>query len=217
MKQHGILYSRYPAVIVYLFFLLTLSGCITAPDTPVPRFYRLQAADNIQVSVRSKLASGVIIGVGPVGIPEYQNRPQIVTQNENKMLTIAQFDRWGEPLDLALARLVSDNLTALLEGVTIKTYPWNLAIPVKYQLILDVVKLESQLDKDLFFAVQWSIIDAQANKMVLMKKSEFRLPITPHNYSGLVKTLSTACASLSSEIAKALETLGKVGAGAGDR
>ena len=193
--------------IVCLFFILILNGCITAPDTPTPRFYRLQAVDNIQVSAGSKLTSNVIIGVGPVGIPEYQNRPQIVTQNENKMLTIAQFDRWGEPLDLALARLVSDNLTVLLEGVTIKIYPWNLAIPVKYQLVLDLVKLESQLDKDLFFAAQWSIIDAQANKMILMKKSEFQLPINPHNYSGLVKTLSQAAASLSREIADTFVSL----------
>jgi uncharacterized lipoprotein YmbA len=207
MKQHGTLYSRYPAIIIYLFFVLALSGCITAPDTPAPRFYRLEALDSIQAGASSKLASNVIIGVGPVGIPEYQNRPQIVTQNENKMLTIAQFDRWGEPLDLALARLVSDNLTALLEGATIKTYPWNLAIPVKYQLVLDVVKLESQLDKDLFFTVQWSILDAQANKMIMMKKSEFRLAIDPHNYSGLVKTLSQAATSLSREIAKAFEEL----------
>ncbi len=194
-------------VMVYLFFVLALSGCITAPDTPAPRFYRLQSADNIQAGAKSSLISNVVIGVGPVSIPEYQNRPQIVTQNENKMLTIAQFDRWGEPLDLALARLVSDNLAALLEGVTIKTYPWNLAIPVKYQLVLDVVKLESQLDKDLFFTVQWSILNAQTYKMILMKKSEFRLPIDPHNYSGLVKTLSNACAALSSEIAKAFESL----------
>ena len=207
MKQHGVLYSRYPMIIVCLFFILILNGCITAPDSPVPRFYRLQAVDDIQAGGKFNLASNMIIGVGPVGIPEYQNRPQIVTQNENKMLTIAQFDRWGEPLDLALARLVSDNLTALLEGATIKTYPWNLAIPVKYQLILDVVKLESQLDKDLFFAAQWSILDAQANKMIMMKKSEFRLPINPHNYSGLVKTLSQAAAALSREIAKALESL----------
>jgi uncharacterized protein len=194
-------------VIIYLFLVLALSGCITAPDTPAPRFYRLQAVDDTQAGGKLKISPNTIIGVGPVGIPEYQNRPQVVTQNDNKMLTIAQFDRWGEPLDLALARLISDDLTAMIEGATVKVYPWNLAIPVKYQLILDVVKLESQLDKDLFFAVQWSILDAQANKMIVLKKSEFRLAINPHSYSGLVKTLSQAVAALSMEIAKALEEL----------
>jgi hypothetical protein len=42
---------------------------------------------------------------------------------------------------------------------------------------------------------------------MIIKRSESRQPIIPQNYFGLAKTLSTACASLSSEIAEALATL----------
>lgn len=203
MRKYDIL--CYGLVACLLFVLL---GCITPADSPTSRFYRLQAIDKIQLGEEINVPSGLIIGIGPVEIPEYQNRPQIVTQNENKMLMIAQFDRWGEPLDLGLARLISDDLTALLKDANVQVYPWNLAIPVKYQVIMDVIKLESQLDKDLFLVVQWSVLNAQTNKAMLMKRSEFRQPIEPHNYAGLTKTLSAECVELSREIAKALASLG---------
>jgi hypothetical protein len=69
------------------------------------------------------------------------------------------------------------------------------------------VQLDSELDKDLFLVVQWLVLDAQNTKTMFIKRSEFRQPIIPQNYSGLAKTLSTACASLSSEIAAVLATL----------
>jgi uncharacterized lipoprotein YmbA len=86
-------------------------------------------------------------------------------------------------------------------------YPWNPTIAVKYQVVVEIIQLDSELDKDLFLVAQWLVIDAENSKTMIMKRSEFRQPVNPQNYSGLAKTLSTACASLSSEIASALATL----------
>jgi len=204
MKQISL---GYYTGIAGLILVLALGGCIAMSNSPTPRFYALQAIDESYAGEKFNIPSSVIIGIGPVKVPEYQNRPQIVTQDTNNLITFAQFDRWGETLDLALPRLISANLSVILPGATLATSPWNLDIPVKYQVIMDVVRLESRLDKDLSFSVQWSIIDLENKKMVLTKKSEFSKPIEPHNYSGLAKTLSMECASLSGEIARTLSSL----------
>ena len=167
----------------------------------------LQAVSGDQISKKMDLVSDVLIGVGPVKIPEYQNRPQIVTRDKEKMLQFAQFDRWGESLDLGVARLIEEDLTGMLPRAQLTLYPWNSAIPVKYQVIVEIVQLDSELDKDLFLAAQWLVIDAQNTKTLVIKRSEFRQPVMPRDYSGLAKTLSAACASLSGEIAEALATL----------
>lgn len=193
--------------LIGLVLALALGGCVAISNSPTPRFYALQAMDESQANEKFNIPSSVIIGIGPVTVPEYQNRPQIVTQDTNNLLAFAQFDRWGEPLDLALLRLISANLSVMLPGATLEISPWNLAIPVKYQVILDVVRLESRLDNDLSFTVQWSVIDLENKKMMLTKRSEFSKPIEPHSYSGLAKTLSMECASLSGEIAKTLSSL----------
>ncbi len=72
---------------------------------------------------------------------------------------------------------------------------------------MEIVQLDSELDKDLFLVAQWFVIDAQDANTMIIKTSEFRQSIIPQNYSGLAKTLSMACASLSSDIAEALATL----------
>ena len=186
---------------------LVLGGCMSVPNSPTPRFYMLQAVYENQVSKKTNIASDVVIGVGPVKIPEYQNRPQIVTQDKEKMLKFAQFDRWGDPLDLGMTRLIRENLAVMLPEAKFTLYPWNSSVPVKYQVVVEIVQLDSDLDKDLFIVAQWLVIDVQNTKTIIIKRSEFRQSIVPQNYSGLAKTLGMACASLSSEIAEALATL----------
>jgi len=190
-----------------LYLALIVSGCLSIPSSPTPRFYALSAVNENQVSKKINIASDVLIGIGPVKIPEYLNRPQMVTQDKKKMLQFAQFDRWGGSLDTGLARLIREDLTVMLPGAKLTLYPWDPSIAVKYQVSVEVVQLDSKLDKDMFLVVQWMVIDVQNSKTVIIKRSEFRQPIVPQNYSGLAKTLSTACASLSSQIAEALGTL----------
>ena len=204
MKQIGI---RSCAVMGVACLALVLSSCMSVPNSPTPRFYMLQAVDGNKVSKKINTAPDVVIGVGPVKIPEYQDRPQIVTQDKEKMLKFAQFDRWGEPLDLGMTRLIRENLAVMLPEAKFTLYPWNSSVPVKYQVVVEIVQLDSDLDKDLFIVAQWLVIDVQNTKTIIIKRSEFRQSIVPQNYSGLAKTLSTACASLSSQIAQALGTL----------
>jgi len=187
--------------------LLVLSGCISVSSSPNSRFFMLQAMDKDQVSNKFSIPADIIIGIGPVKIPDYLDRPQMVTRNKNNTLSFAQFDRWGESLDFGLERLVNKNLSLMFPGVPFEMFPWNLILTVKYQVIMDVVQLDSRLDQDLNLVVQWSIIDLEEKKMVFTKRSELRQPVTPHSYAGYVDALSVASASLSTEIAQALSTV----------
>jgi hypothetical protein len=189
--------------------LILLNGCISVSNSPTPRFYVLEALDKNKVEKKINIISDIVIGVNPVKIPEYIDRPQFVTINEEKMLTFAQFERWGEPLALGVARLVREDLTVIMPRVNCVLYPWNPSVAVKYQVEVEIVQLNSELDKDLFLSVQWLVVDTQNTKTIPIKRSEFKETILLHNYAGLVKALSTACASLSVEIAEAIETIEK--------
>ncbi len=195
------------AVMVCTGIILIAGGCVSVPNSANPRFYMLETTAKSGAAETFGVAPGTIIGVGPVRIPEYLNRPQIVTKDKNGLLTFAQFDRWVEPLDRGLTRLIRGNLEVMLKDANFEGFPWNMGIPVNYQVIADVVQLEAELDKDLSLAVQWSIINVQDNKMMVTKKFELKNPIKPHNYSGLVKALNDSCALLSIEIAKTIASL----------
>jgi len=188
-------------------FMLFLSGCLSVSESPNPRFYMLKPIDASDAGSQFSVPANTIIVIGPVKIPEYQNRPQIVTQDNNKMLTFAQFDRWGEPLDSGIVRLLIEDLSMLLPGAEFERFPCNFAIPINYQVILDVIQLESNLNDGLLFVVQWSIIDSKERHMLFNKRSVFNEQINPHNYSGLVDALSRSISLLSKEIVQGLSTL----------
>lgn len=205
MKNFGLRYCR--VTVCMIFASLILAGCLSVPNTPNPRFYTLSAIGAQDAGQKFDIPANTIIGVGPVKIPEYLNRPQIVTQDSNGMLAFAQLDRWGESLDVALERLINEDLIVMFPAATIELFPWNVNVFVRYQVIVNVIQLESELDKDMRFIAQWSVIDLRDKKTLLTKRSQFRQPIQPHTYSGLANALSSACASLSSEIAGALASL----------
>ncbi|MBU1044606.1 MAG: PqiC family protein [Candidatus Omnitrophica bacterium] len=208
-KNNGLinLLRDYCRFICIACFCLVLNGCALVPTTPSPRFYVLGAVSENLVSKKINISSDALIGVGPIKIPGYQNRPQIVTQDKEKMIKFAQFDRWGESLEIGLQRIIGEDLLVMIPGVKFVLYPWNQSIEVKYQVVLEIIQLDSELDKDMFLVAQWMVIDPKDSKTIMIKRSEFRHPVIPQNYSGLAKTLSIACASLSSEIAVELEAI----------
>lgn len=202
MKQVGLKFGC-----ALIFICLSLSGCISISNTPSPRFYTLTALDKGQVVKQYHVPAGFVIGVGPVKIPEFLNRPQIVTINKKKMLEFAEFDRWGEGLDSALVRLMNEDLMLMMPEATIEMFPWDLNIAIKYQVIVNVISLECQLDKDILLIAQWTVIDQNSKKVVFTKRSQLRQAIELRHYSGLVKALSLVCVSLSEEVAAELSLL----------
>ena len=73
--------------------------------------------------------------------------------------------------------------------------------------MVNVVQLESRLDKDVFFAAQWTIIDSKTKTMCLTKRFQIRQAINLHTYAGLAEALSKAVTALSVEIAENLAEL----------
>ncbi len=184
--------------------LLLSSGCISVPKSPSPRFYALQTVSEDSALKKISVAGDALIGIGPVKIPEYLNRPQIVTQSADKTLKFSQFDRWGESLDLAVARLTREDLNIILPDTKLLLYPWNAAVPIRYRISIEIVQLDSVLDGDLTFAAQWLVIDMQRMTTLKIKRTTFKQAIMPQDYFGLVKALSAACAVLSHDIADTL-------------
>jgi len=197
-----------PAVIV----LLLLSGCISVPDSPSPRFYTLQPIKEAGSADIGDAASldGAVVGIGPVTLPEYYSRPQIVTRKSDNTIEFAQFDRWAEPLDKSIGRVLGNNFSVLLPKLNIELFPWHGAIPIKYQVIMEVIQLECRLDGEAVLLMQWSVFDAR-KELLFAKRSEYRTPVGPHTYAGLVQAISVLCESASREITAALAELASKG------
>jgi uncharacterized lipoprotein YmbA len=63
------------------------------------------------------------IGIGPVTLPKYLDRPQIVTFTSPYALNVVEFDRWAEPLESTFVRVLAENLALLLPRAHVVVSP----------------------------------------------------------------------------------------------
>src|SRR5512137_3062027 len=92
-----------PRTLVPVAVAICLAGCATSPTA---RFYTLTPISPQEAKVSSGAAvSPVSISIAPVEIPDYLDRPQIVTRDGLNELRLAEFDRWAGSL--------SDNIAAV--------------------------------------------------------------------------------------------------------
>ncbi len=191
-------------VLAALFIFLV--GCGSSPPT---RFYVLHSMD-VKESPESSGAGCVSIGVGPVRVAEYLERPQIVTRVTPHEIMIADFDQWAEPLGQNISRVLADNLSALLCTTMVVVFPWKGSVPLDFQVEVDILRLDGNPGKDASLEVQWMALDLRkAKRVVAFKKLSFTEPTGGQDYRALVAAESHNLEVLSRDIAATIGTLSR--------
>lgn len=93
---------------------------LSCQSTPPPAYYRLDAT-----AATVSGAPGPSIGVMPVATPEYLSRSSLIRDFSDNAVTVDAGEKWVEPLDSAIARVVTLNLGRLLPTNDVRPYPWN--------------------------------------------------------------------------------------------
>jgi hypothetical protein len=146
------------------------------------------------------------LGVGPIKIPGYLDRAQLVTRVSQNRFAIAENDRWAEPLDENFSRVLSQNLSILLQTDRIVTYPWERNQQPKYQVQVELLRFEPNMEQTVELWARWGIIDS-TKKMISVKDSYLSRPVKDKSVEASVASMSEAVADLSREISSALRTL----------
>jgi uncharacterized lipoprotein YmbA len=193
-------------IIVSILFLFIIAGCAS---TEPSRYYLLSPVSGGSESQRSSGTPCVSLIVGPVRLPEYTNRPQIVTRSSQNELYRAQFDLWAEPLSDTFSRVLAENLTRLLCTKNVSLFLWNSSAPVDYRVIIEVIRMDGTLGKEAVLEVWWHISSGKESKVLISKQSRFAEPVKDQNYESLVQAHSRALESLSRDIAQEVNKLAK--------
>ncbi len=117
---------------------LLLVGCV-APSSPAPNFYLLTAQSP---SGDARLA-GLGLGVGPVRVAPYLERVQLVSHDGRADLRVDDRQRWAEPLDKGIQRVMVQNLAALT-GAHTRNFPWSRSAIPERALRIDVLDLNAR-------------------------------------------------------------------------
>ena len=182
------------------FLMVLLSGCGTSQKTD---FYQLNAEANHALTGVEK---GDIIGIGPIHLPEYIKRPQIVTRTSQYSLNVSEFNRWIEPFSDAITRVLVINLSNELVSNRIFWLPRSdRQYPLDLRVAIDIGRFDGELGKEVTLESRWIVFDKDDNPLQT-HISIIHEPIHGQTYKDLVIAMNNALNKLSQEIAQAART-----------
>jgi uncharacterized protein len=186
-----------------LLFLLVLGGC---GSTQPSRFYTLDSIGNHEAGTRSTLTDqSISVSLGPVHIPDYLDRPQIVSRTNKNELSLSEFDRWAGSLKDDIVRVLSINLAQLLSQSTVSVLPWELGNVSDYRVVVNIRRFDPMPAGNILLDAQWTIIGKGGREIPRVQESLISEPVTAQTYEAKVAAMSVALEKLSRDIAEGIK------------
>jgi len=178
-------------------FGLAVAGCAS----PRSNFYTLSPAATPAVA-----RADYSVAVGPVSVPAAVDRPQIVVRLAPNRVDVDEFHRWASPLPDAIARVVADNLSAILGTPQVSAFSHPDAAAARYRVLVDVHRFESAPGEAANLDAVWKVRSRQDGRM-LAGRTTVREPVTDRDFASLAAAHSRALERLSADIAEAVQAL----------
>ena len=176
------------------FFLLC--GCIGFTESPPSQFYMLKTVPAEPIS-RTRLN----IGIQEVQIPEYINRPQIVTIENKVEYNISEFNRWSSSLSGIIRRTLASDMAYLLPQSFIKPSS-IISDNYNYTISIEINRLDGEFDKNATLEAWWYILNRKG-QIVYRGQTSLSQP-AGDNYEELVSAQSLLLAEMAKEIIQKL-------------
>jgi uncharacterized lipoprotein YmbA len=194
-------YFARTAIPILLTTLLLLCGCFGR--SPQTKFYLLYSIPSPEATEVVRTEKDLRIGVGPLELSEYLDRPQIVTQTSQSGLRIDQFNQWAETLEGNIARVLARNLSTLLSTENLFLFPWLGSTRLDFQVKLDIIDFKGVPGDKVVLDAQYTILDGD-RELLEMKVVNITQPISDHGYEDLVSSMSKALDEFSRTIAQTI-------------
>ena len=181
------------AWILSLGFLLT--GCGSSPHYN----YYLLSAQDFPISS----ADTPTVGVGPIAIPEYLSRGNLVYSLEKNTLQVASADLWAEPLENGVQRVLILNLAGLLNTQGVRSFPWHPGRAPDYGVKINLLQLDTN-ENEAMMTAEWLVYHPESDAPIIQRISRLQMALSAGTPEQIAATYSTLLLQLSELIAAAI-------------
>ncbi len=196
------MFARHVSPALVGMLLVMLTGCAGSPHT---KFYQLSALSGSAKMPQAASADGnMIVSIGPVIMPDYLERPQIVTRAGKNELDLAEFDQWAGSLRDDINRVLVENIGQILPTDRFFVLRWAPYLDSQgtnaYKVEVRIDRFEGILGEEVLLLTQWGIFDG---KRSLLTKKQLGISerMNGSSYDALVAAMSRALEKLSRDIA----------------
>ncbi len=198
-----------------------MGGC---SHTQQSQFYTLNpvqpgsagsAAQNWSASTDSAAGTDVAVAKPPmtiaimaVEIPDYLDRPQIVTRNTANEISLSEYERWAGDLRNDISRVLAETLSSELPRNRVFILNGRRAAPsTDYNISVQVKRFESMPGGQVWLEAQWSILGNTGQSVLLRGNTNLSEPTEGQNSSQLVSAMSRAVDRMGQQIARAVKEI----------
>lgn len=183
--------------ILLLIVVIFMSAC---QQSPQKNFYLLTSL--IPLAEKKHDSSNRLIGLGPIELADYLNRPNMVRMHSDNRLNLNTNDFWAEPLDKGIVRVLSLNLGNLDTARLMQPFPWRSDRIPAYSLRVTINELV-QSDRQTKINATWELVHA-ADKNIIERQHFIRTVDTENNSHAMAQSYSELLAELAEEMHKGL-------------
>jgi uncharacterized protein len=179
------------------------AGCFGGGD---PDFYTLSsAAPSAGEALAPRPELGIV--VGPVEIPRYLDRPELVMRDGSHRLVVADEHRWAGSLRSDITRVVADDLGQLFGTARVAMYPTEPRFPATYRVLLDVREFEGEPGGKVSLRARWTITAFADGRALAVEESEIEQPLASDSPESVVAAQGSALSELTRRIATRIASL----------
>jgi uncharacterized protein len=176
-----------------------VAGCGSSQS---PRIYTLNAITlPSQDNLPPQTDPDMIVGIGPVVIPDYIDQAQIITRTTANQLSIAEFDLWGGSLKEDVTRVLIENLGTLLRPAGVTVVFWKSYVPCSLKVPVTILRLDATRGGSVLLRARWAVVGQDSHKFEVLREAVLTKPVKGNESSDVVAAMSEALEALSRDIA----------------
>lgn len=187
-------------MIKHLLVLVLAAMLAACAGSPSNNYYLLTPSD-----FSSPTGKAPSVGVGPVTVPRYLSRDQLVFNNQGNVLQVTGSDKWAEPLEDGIARVLGLNLASLLNTQDVRLFPWHPKRAPDYGVKIGLLGLNAN-DEEASLTAEWLVFRPNDATPIMRRISRLELALDsgPVQADQLAPAYSNLLAQLSELIAAAI-------------
>ena len=187
-------------------FLALISLALIAAScasSPTPRYFRLSVPADLAVMGEPGADTPSVV-IGPFQLAEYLDRPQMVSRDGANGITVADYERWAEPLDANFQAVVAANVGRLLGSDRVLEFPAHSILKADRRVTGRVSRFDVDTDGIAVLEVQWGVLDGSGAVARPGSVSRYEARVAREGTGARVAALNATVTAFSGDLAAAV-------------
>lgn len=180
-----------------------IAALLAACGTTGPSYFYVLSSSPA-VSTPDALAQEPAIGVGPINIPKYLARPQMVQRSGDHQLELHEQHRWAEPLQDNITRVLAENLARMVPTQQLAVFPWGRSARIDYHVTVEVSQFDADTEGNVTLTALWRVFGRTDEELVRQQLSSFTETAEGTEHAAIAAAHSRALDALSRDIAQVI-------------